>query len=46
MHSSCELAGYIYVFCGIIYGSYDQDNRPNSVEKLAIGTDDQQIPKQ
>ena len=31
-HSSCQLAGYIYVFCG-----YDGDEgKTNSVEKLAI----------
>lgn len=34
LHSSCELAGYIFVFCGM--NSY---GLTNSVEKLAIDTD-------
>lgn len=40
-HSSCQLSGFIYVFCGI-----DGANEFNSVEKLAIkANSDQQTFK-
>ena len=33
LHSSCQLAGYIYVFCGI-----NRDGLINTVEKLSVDT--------
>ena len=42
-HSSCQLAGYIYVFCG--WGSKRFKNT-NSVEKLPIEDDNLQYSKQ
>ena len=42
-HSSCQLAGHIYVFCGV----NSDDERINSVEKLSIDADPNlQISKQ
>ena len=42
-HSSCQAAGYIYVFCGF----YSDLELINSVEKLSIGADQNiQVAKQ
>ena len=35
LHSSCQLAGYIYVFCGV----FNRKGKNNSVEKLFIDAD-------